>query len=97
MTLAENPSAVSTAPPPGGISAEAVRDVARIYLAQGFGPGQVRREARRTMPEHEPMFAMVADAMDALLAGGFDAEAFRKELHAADEAAVALGYPGSAA
>jgi len=74
----------------GTFDEHGARQVARIYLAEGLTPGGIRSgPAREDRPEYRRMFRMIADAMDALLAEGFDAEAFREELRAGDGAAGA--------
>lgn len=76
------------AEPRGGKSGEyGARRVAGIFLTEEMTPGHVRDQARRAEPEYKAMFRRIADAMDALLAEGFDAEALRAELAAEDAAA----------
>jgi hypothetical protein len=57
------------------------RQVARIYLGAGMTSAALREDtALRGTPEERRRFAMIADAMDALLAEGFDAVAYGREL-----------------
>jgi hypothetical protein len=76
-----------SARPCGGTFGEhGARQAARIYLAEGFTPGEMRSgPAREGTPKHRRMFRMIADAMDALLAEGFDPAAFTESPKSTEE------------
>lgn len=62
---------------------EDARQVARIYLSGGMTPAELREDtALRGTPADRRRFAMIADAMDTLVAEGFDAVAYRREIGA---------------
>jgi len=64
-------------------SEQDARQAAGIYLADGMTSGALRADtALRGTPGTRRMFAMVADAMDALLAEGFDPAAYKQQLEA---------------
>jgi len=70
----------------GTFDEHGARQVARIYLAEGLTPGGIRSgPAREDRPEYRRMFRMIADAMDALLAEGFDPAAFAESLKSTEK------------
>jgi hypothetical protein len=86
MTLAteaaaRTPSAGGADPPDSGFAPETARYVAGLYLAGGLAPARVR--AYDGEAGHRGMFLAIADAMDELLAGGFDPDAFMESLRSA--------------
>jgi hypothetical protein len=80
-TLNDTPAAVTTDPPDREITPEAARHVARAYLTE-MTPAWVRDHARGEDCESPNMFLAIADAMDELLAEGFDPAAFAGKLRA---------------
>lgn len=84
-TLNDPPPAVTTDPPGREIATEAARHVARAYLGE-MTPAWVRDHARGGDCESPGMFLAIADAMDELLAEGFNPAAFAKSLESRDGA-----------
>lgn len=68
----------------GKLDEHGARQVARIYLTE-MTPGDVRGHARAATRRHKRMFRMIADAMDALLAEGFDPAALAESLKSTEE------------
>jgi hypothetical protein len=80
---------VTADPSEWDLDPETERHVARLYLTR-LTPARLREliAAGRCEPEFRPMFAGIADAMDALLDGGFDPAASAEEIRAETPAAA---------
>lgn len=88
-TLATDPPRVTADPHEWDLDPGTTVAVAKLYLTR-LTPAQLRAHvaAGRCEPEYRPMFAGIADAMDALLAEGFDPAVFAEEIRATAPAAA---------
>jgi hypothetical protein len=69
----------------GKFDEHGARQVARIYLTRST-PDEIRSgPALEGTPKHRRMFRMIADAMDALLAEGFDPAAVAESVKSTEE------------
>ena len=87
MTVDDTLAAVTTAPagdPSSWPNPAGARHAAKALLTE-FSSDDLRRDAEKY--GHPEMFLAVADAMDELLAEGFDPAAFAAKLHAGNVSA----------
>jgi hypothetical protein len=97
-TLDDTRPAVTADPDGQDLDPEIARYVARLYLTR-MTPSVLRDRADRVAagrsdPEFREMFLAIADAMDELLAEGFDPAAYAESLRPGDAGPVS-GIPAS--